>query len=453
MKEYSGLSIIIPTLNERENLEILLEILSRKYPGAHIYIADDGSTDGSAEFVNDKASSESVTPICFLDRKNNIFYTNNRDFDREKYKADLLNLRAIPGLTSSVLDTLSLIRTDKFAVIDADMQHPPDIIGEMYDRLDNADLVCAYRTKLEGFPFYRKLMTKTGTMLSNSVLPAHSRVKDPLSGAFAGNIKVLGDYLSQSEKFRPEGFKILFDLLKIIPPEVRIAATGYEFKMRSMGRSKIGYKHMWSFFSSIFDRKTKKFYTGILLMMTVITAGSVLIAFYGDIGISGKLSAFAASRPGFLKFSKFVTDTGNPFYYALFTALLAWGIIKKRKDIIRMVIIYIVVQIIASMIITGGLKILVGRPRPGHGFEHHFMTSSSRCKSFPSGHTTDAFCSAGVMWLFLRSWLLSGIFFAYSLFIGLTRVFVRSHYLLDVLAGMFIGFLTGLILMRKNSSK
>jgi membrane-associated phospholipid phosphatase len=449
-ENFNNLSIIIPTINERQNLERLVFVLRDLYPGAHILVSDDGSTDGTSDFIDDLIKTGFESPVYFLDRKNNSIITNNTHLDPEKFNADSLNIRKTPGLTAAVLDALKIIDTDRFAVIDADFQHPPKIIGDMYKKLDDFQLVCAYRTKLEGFPWYRKVITKIGTAFANFALPKHSRVNDPLSGAFSGNIKSLEKYIFDTSAFKLEGFKILFDLLRNIPSEINIAQTGYEFKMREKGQSKISFKHLWAFFSAVLDRKTKKFFLGLALLIILLTIGTILFLIYGDIGLSRTLRDFAKARPGFLKFSKFITDYGNPFYYTIFSLTFITGLIKKNKKLVRIGLIYIIVQLIACLLITGSLKSIVGRPRPGKGFEHHHFTMRSTYKSFPSGHTTDAFASAGVLWIFLKSYPLSIISFCFSLFIGLTRIFVGSHYFLDVLGGMTIGLLTAMIVTRKK---
>ncbi len=457
---YKNLSILIPTINERDNLKKMLPELRNRYPGASLYILDDGSTDGTYGYM-EKITTGKVTgpsfknPVYFLSRDKNIILTNDTDFDRENFNRDRLNLRNTAGLTASVLDGLAMVETENFTVIDADFQHPLELIDKMSSKLKNNELITAYRAKLKGFPFYRKLITKLGTFIAKSALPPHSRVKDPLSGAFAGKTAYIRRHIFNTPAFKGEGFKVLFDLLKILPNSVRIGETGYEFKMRSRGESKIGFKQMCVFFKSVFTPKTTKLYSGLLLFLITLAVGLTLIFIYGDIAISDYLRAVTAQNPGLKSFFRIVTDYGNPLYYAIFIFILLYGIIKKRKRILKLALIYILVQVIASGIITGGLKIAVGRPRPKpaakyKSFKHDFFTESSEYKSFPSGHTTDAFSSAGVLWGFLSSYLFSFLAFGFSMLIGISRIFVGSHYPLDVLAGMAVGFLTGLIITIKK---
>ncbi|MEA3506578.1 MAG: phosphatase PAP2 family protein [Elusimicrobiota bacterium] len=457
---YNDLSILIPTINEAANLRKLLPELKNRYPGASLFVLDDGSTDETYGYIEELISGNSSenfssTPLYFLSRDKNTILTNNPDFKESDFKEDKLKLRRTAGLTASVLDGLALVSTDNFAVIDADFQHPPELVNKMYFKLNNNELVTAYRAKLEGFPLHRKLLTNAGTFISRSALARHNRVKDPLSGAFAGKTEYIRRHIFNTSTFKPEGFKILFDLLKILPESVRVDEVGYEFNMRSRGESKIGWKQLWSFFKSVFTPGTTKFYTGLLLFGFILAAGLILVLIYGDVAISNSFRAAADANPGLRNFFKIITGYGNPLYWAIFIFFLIYGKIKNKKRLFRVAVIYIAVQIIASVIITNVLlKPIVGRPRPGYApkvdYKLRHFTASSKYKSFPSGHTTDAFSSAGVMWGFLSSYSLSFLTFGFSLLIGISRIFVGSHYPLDVLGGMAVGFLTGLILTFKK---
>ena len=90
-------------------------------------------------------------------------------------------------------------------------------------------------------------------------------------------------------------------------------------------------------------------------------------------------------------------------------------------------------------------------PRPRLFFEHFNVGSFidgvtlSNNSSFPSGHTTTAFAVATVLVLVLKNtrWQLVILFIA--LIVGYSRIYLGQHFLGDVLAGMFIGTISGLI--------
>jgi glycosyltransferase involved in cell wall biosynthesis len=92
------LTLIIPTLNESGSIGFLLEKLTAYYNGMHIIVSDDGSVDGTEKIVRGFPGGT----VTFLDRR---------------HKSD-------HGLTASVLEATRLVKTDYFAVIDGDLQHP-----------------------------------------------------------------------------------------------------------------------------------------------------------------------------------------------------------------------------------------------------------------------------------------------------------------------------------------
>ena len=49
--DYSSVTVIIPTLNESENIGELIRMITGTYPGIKITVADDGSTDGTGKIV------------------------------------------------------------------------------------------------------------------------------------------------------------------------------------------------------------------------------------------------------------------------------------------------------------------------------------------------------------------------------------------------------------------
>lgn len=72
--------------------------------------------------------------------------------------------------------------------MDADLQHPPEKILDIYKNLEKNDLVVASR-KAEGggvekWPWYRRIVSKGAELLSKILLKESKQLKDPLSGFF-----------------------------------------------------------------------------------------------------------------------------------------------------------------------------------------------------------------------------------------------------------------------------
>src|SRR3990167_553648 len=124
---YTGTTVIIPTLNESQNITELLETIRRNYPEAKVIVADDGSTDGTKE----KAAA--------IERKN----PNIKLLDRSNDKTH--------GLTASVIDAVKTADSEFVVVIDGDLQHPPEKIKEITKKLgEGNDIAIGTREKVEG---------------------------------------------------------------------------------------------------------------------------------------------------------------------------------------------------------------------------------------------------------------------------------------------------------------
>lgn len=99
--------------------------------------------------------------------------------------------------------------------------------------------------------------------------------------------------------------------------------------------------------------------------------------------------------------------------------------------------------VLSSLISLGVLKTLVERPRPCTIWLPAFLSYCPPSFSFPSGHTTAAFATVGVVWM-MRSSLLWPVLIA-ALLMGLSRMALFVHYPTDVMAGLIVGLGSGFI--------
>lgn len=226
---YSNTTVIIPTLNEEKNISKLIGIIENLYPGINVTVADDGSKDNTQQIV--KKFHKKNPRINLLDRS------------QEK----------VHGLTISALEGAKSSKTENVIVIDGDLQHPPEKIGEIIDRLKYFNLVVGTRSKgfLQQLNFYRYAISKSATIMAQIRLLFNSiHCRDPMSGFFGIKTDLIRKI--DNRYFEMEGYKILFDLMKRIPKGTRIGEVFYEFGMREEGSTKLNKRHVKIFFKSLF---------------------------------------------------------------------------------------------------------------------------------------------------------------------------------------------------------
>lgn len=229
---FEDTTLILPTLNEKENLPFLLKLIKKLYPDLWITIVDDGSNDGTKELAI--SYSKKNKKIKFLNREN-----------KKKH-----------GLCISIIEAIKKTKTRYFIVMDADLQHPPEIIKEIKKSLERKNkLVIATRKKVEKWKIQRRLMSKVANHLAKISLFCRRKKtpKDILSGFFGGESLLFKDLIKKnSRKFEYGGYKILFDFLKILPKKIEIKEIPYNFGERKMGQSKIKKRHVFYFVKSLF---------------------------------------------------------------------------------------------------------------------------------------------------------------------------------------------------------
>ena len=220
--QYNEFTVVLPTLNEGRNVAELVSKLKKSYRDICIIVADDGSKDNTREEtvrMNKKYGS-----VKFIDRKG---------LGREK------------GLTASVIDGIKESKTKYVIVMDADMQHPYQIVGKIAMRLLEGDKVAVgIRAEVEDWPFYRKFVSKSLIVIGYAVLFVRRSQScgDIFSGFFGVDREFfMKIYSSNRKRFVGRGFKVLFDLLKCVKREsVKTSDVPYVFRNRKFGESKAG---------------------------------------------------------------------------------------------------------------------------------------------------------------------------------------------------------------------
>ncbi|MFT5701977.1 MAG: dolichol-phosphate mannosyltransferase [Desulforhopalus sp.] len=215
------ITIIIPTLNEEENVDFLLERIFE--------VKDSTGLDFNVLFVD----SASVDKTCACVKK-----------WQRKRPVELLQREVNVGLAPAVIAAAHTIDTDYMLVMDADLSHPPEKIPSILAPLlaDQCDMVIGSRYVKGGgtpdWPFSRKLSSKLAT------LPAlcFCSVKDPLAGFFALKTKLITGLSSDVP-----GFKIGLAVLAQYHKQIRIKEIPIEFRDRDYGQSKMNQKVVFDY--------------------------------------------------------------------------------------------------------------------------------------------------------------------------------------------------------------
>ena len=137
--------------------------------------------------------------------------------------------------------------------------------------------------------------------------------------------------------------------------------------------------------------------------------------------------------------------------------LMIYYYFKNKKPLYSQRAMFIVKVVVLSGIVSGVIKVTVGRFRPVkffrdnlYGFDGwHF--NEYKFNSFPSGHTTTGFAIGVALALLFPKYRFYFLLFAF--FIGFTRVATTVHYVSDTLMGALIGTFTAVLCFQKFKLK
>jgi len=134
---------------------------------------------------------------------------------------------------------------------------------------------------------------------------------------------------------------------------------------------------------------------------------------------------------------KLVTELGS----SGFSVLLILALIIQQQRAIKLIGIVMAATLLLSQFAVQSLKRIVNRARPYKSIENTNTIKPTKCVySFPSGHTSTAFCIALTMSHFLP--LLNLIFISIASLVGISRIYLGCHYPTDVLIGGSISLIS-----------
>lgn len=214
-------SLIIPTYNERRNIEQIVSqlsgLLETVLPGDYeLIVVDDDSPDRTWEV----ALTLTDTYPCLR----------------------VMRRQGERGLSSAVIRGWQVARGKVLGVIDADLQHPPEVLLQLLETVQTGhDLALASR-HVEGggvseWSVVRRFLSRGAQVLGLIILPnVVGRVTDPMSGYF-----LLRRNAIANQPLNPKGYKILIEVIGR-GNIGSIGEVGYVFQERAEGESKVTWK-------------------------------------------------------------------------------------------------------------------------------------------------------------------------------------------------------------------
>jgi glycosyltransferase involved in cell wall biosynthesis len=267
------LSIVVPTKNEAGNVADLIARLEAAVPdvATEIIFVDD-STDATPELI-DRIARRCTRKIVRLRQR------------RE---------RGCSGLGAAVVQGLRAAMAPWVCVMDADLQHPPELIASLLERAEASqlDIVVASRYcehGSAGLGRVRAMVSRGTTDVARLLFPRRLRnVTDPMSGFFL----VRRDAIDV-DALHPRGFKILLELL-IRTPSLRCGEVSYAFGERHIGRSKATIREALRFVTLLAQLRLARFG---LVGASGLVVNTVLLAVLTDVvGLFYLVSAIIATQ-------------------------------------------------------------------------------------------------------------------------------------------------------------
>ena len=237
MESSQSVSIIIPSLNERENIPIVVERLEALLTGRkwEVVFVDDDSRDGSLEVLMSLA--------------------------RTKPHVRFIRRIGRRGLSSACLEGMASSVADIFAVMDCDLQHDEAILSKMlaaFEEDPSLELAVGTRYAGEGggvgeWSKVRIFISRLATSLGS--LARKTELSDPMSGFFAIRREVFEETVRQ---MTGKGFKILLDMVLSVGRPLKTREFSYEFRTRQHGESKldivVGFEYLYLLADKMFGR-------------------------------------------------------------------------------------------------------------------------------------------------------------------------------------------------------
>jgi cellulose synthase (UDP-forming) len=210
-------TLVVPTRNEAANIGALYDRIAAALPGGawQLLFVDDSDDD----------TRNVIRALADGDDRVRLLHRSGDDRDG--------------GLGGAVRDGLANATSSWAIVMDADLQHPPEVLPDMVAAMTpDTDVVVATRYAGDGSADglasgIRRSGSIAAATLARALFPiALAGVSDPMSGFFAVRLSAV-----DIDRLKPRGFKILLEILGR-HSGLRVAEVPFSFATRIFGESK-----------------------------------------------------------------------------------------------------------------------------------------------------------------------------------------------------------------------
>jgi dolichol-phosphate mannosyltransferase len=209
--------VVVPTYNEIENLEHIVERLQGSVPTAHVLVVDDASPDGTGELADKLAARDPRVHVLHRGGKSGLgpAYVAGFRWGREH-------------------------GYDVLVEMDADGSHAPEELPRLLAALGNADLVLGSRYlpggEVRDWPAHRLALSRAGNLYTRWAL------RLPLTDATGGFRAVRGTLIDELpfEDVASQGYCFQVDWAwRAARAGARVVEVPITFTERAFGRSKM----------------------------------------------------------------------------------------------------------------------------------------------------------------------------------------------------------------------
>lgn len=176
-----SLSLVVPCLNEEGNIRDLvdrfLRCASERELNVEVVLVDDGSTDSTWSVMNSLLSERGSSVVL-------VRHSTNR------------------GIPHGWLSGMQHASGQAVCLIDADLQNPPEVVFDLYDRftMGDCDIVRGVRVPVAKNARTRIVMSKTLNALLNAVFAMRSR--DNKSGFVLASHQTIAEIVHHRGHYR-----------------------------------------------------------------------------------------------------------------------------------------------------------------------------------------------------------------------------------------------------------